>query len=467
MSADTGRVPAAASAHEAGAAALSPDEQLRRMPASQKLRILAGSLVGSTIEWFEFFLYASAASIVFSKQFFPSDNEFISIMLSYLTLALTFFVRPFGGAVFAHLGDRIGRKRTLVVTLLLMGIATMGIGLLPNYAAIGMAAPILLILLRLVQGLAISGEWGGAVLLAYEYAPRERRGLFGSIPQVGISLGMLLATATMALLSFMDPEAFAAWGWRIPFVGSILLILLGLWIRGGVDETPAFRKVQEQGRQAKLPILEVFRKHWRAVLVVIGAKAVETAPFYIVATFILSYATSQAVGFDKPTVLTAVSVAALVTSICIPFAGALSDRFGRMAVFVTGAVLMAAFAFPYFLMVNAHEAGLLFAASIIALGLIWPLITGTYSTLASEIFSADVRYTGITLGYQVGAALVGGTAPLIATGLMEAFHGSWVPVAVFIIAMAVISIVSILLARSIARHETELDLAEAPDAPTS
>lgn len=412
------------------------------MTTKLKLRVLGGSLSGSTIEWFEFFLYASAAALIFDKQFFPSDDPVVSLMLSYLSLSLTFFIRPLGGIIFSHLGDRIGRKKTLVITLWLMGIATMAIGFLPNYDTIGIWAPVLLVTCRLIQGLAISGEWGGALLLAYEYAPTKLRGFFGSVPQMGVAIGMLLSTLAMAALSSLPSESFNAWGWRIPFIASVLLVVIGLWLRSGLDETPAFRKTQAEGKTAKLPIVTVLRDHWRAVLVAIGAKIVETAPFYIFATFIISYATGS-LGFERTTALLAVSIAAGIAAFTIPFAGKLSDRWGRRRVFLTAAVAMALFAFPYFMMLNIGMTWSLILATTIAVGFIWPAITATYGTLSSEMFSPEVRYTGITLGQQVGAAAAGGTAPLIATLLLNEFNNSWIPIAIFIVICSVISIVSV------------------------
>lgn len=438
-----------------------PVETQPELSRGMKLRILGGSLSGSTIEWFEFFLYASAAALVFDKQFFPSDDPFVSLMLSYLSLSLTFFIRPLGGVIFSHLGDRIGRKKTLVLTLVLMGAATVGIGLLPNYDMIGIWAPILLIGCRLIQGLAISGEWGGALLLAYEYAPRNKRGFFGSVPQMGVALGMLLSTLAMAGLSLLPSDDFDSWGWRIPFVASVLLVILGLWLRSSVEETPAFREAKETGKTPKLPIATVLRHHWRAVLVVIGAKVVETAPFYIFATFIVSYATGV-LDFERTQVLGAVSFGALLAAFTIPLAGSLSDGPGRRRVFMYGAIGMAVFAFPYFLLLNLGMFWSLVLATVIAIGVLWPMVTATFGTMASEIFAPEIRYTGITLGQQVGAAAAGGTAPLLATLLLHEFNNSWVPIASFILVCALISLASVANIRRVAAPGTDfmLDLAQ-------
>ena len=428
---------------------MSADTTQARPP---RAKVLIASLTGSTIEWFDFFLYGTAAALVFDELFFPSDDPFISLMLSYLTFSLTFFIRPLGGVVFSHIGDRIGRKRTLIITLSLMGGATMLIGLLPTYDSVGILAPVLLVALRIVQGMGIGGEWGGALLLAYEYAPENRRGLFGSVPQMGITSGMLLASLALTGMSLLPDDQFEAWGWRLPFVASVLLVLLGLWIRSGIDETPSFAKAKKEGDVARLPVVETFRFHWRAVLVAVGAKVVETAPFYIFGTFVVSYATGT-LSFDNTTVLNAVTIGAIVATVCIPIAGRLSDTFGRQRVYLVGATLLALFIAPYFLMLGTGSTFMLILATVIGLGVLWSPITATIGTLCSEIFSTRVRYTGVTLGYQIGAALAGGTAPLIATWLLSRFDESWVPVAGYLVFTAVVSIVAVSLARRASNAE--------------
>lgn len=405
-------------------------------------RILIASLVGSSIEWFDYFLYGTVSALVFNQLFFVNEDPTIGLLLSYASFALAFFIRPFGGVIFSHIGDRIGRKKTLVLTLSLMGVATFGMGLLPTYQAVGIWAPILLITLRLVQGLGIGGEWGGALLLAVEYAPAEKRGLFGAIPQMGVTIGMLLGTVALSIMTLLPENAFMTWGWRIPFIFSALLVFFGLWIRKGIDETPSFKKVKESGEVPKLPIVETLKNYWREVLIAVGAKVVETAPFYIFSTFVVSYATAN-LGFSRTATLTAVMIATIITTILIPIMGNLSDKIGRKKLFIGGTIGMALFAFPYFWLLQQKSVLLLIVATVIGLGVIWAPITAVLGTMFSEIFDAKIRYTGITLGYQIGAALAGGTAPLVATALLDRFNNSYVPVAIYIIFASVLSLAAI------------------------
>ncbi len=424
------------------------------MDKKQTRRVLIASLVGSSIEWFDYFLYGTVAALVFNQLFFVTEDPTVGLLLAYASFALAFFIRPFGGIIFSHIGDRIGRKKTLVLTLSLMGVATFGMGLLPTYQAIGVWAPILLITLRLVQGLGIGGEWGGALLLAVEYAPPEKRGLYGSIPQMGVTIGMFMGTIALWLMTMLPEESFITWGWRVPFILSALLVVFGLWIRKGIDETPEFKKVQESGEIPKLPIVDTLKYHWREVLIAIGAKVVETAPFYIFSTFVVSYATTN-LEFTRTNTLTAVMIATVVTTILIPVMGNLSDKVGRKKLYVTGTVGMALFAFPYFWMLQQGSVALLIIATVIGLGIIWAPITAVLGTMFSEIFDAKIRYTGISLGYQIGAALAGGTAPLVATALLVRFDNSYIPVAIYIIFTALISLVAIWAVKDRSRQQLD------------
>lgn len=417
-------------------------------------RVLVASLVGSSVEWFDYFLYGTVAALVFNQLFFVTDDPAFGTLYAFATFALAFFIRPLGGVIFSHIGDKIGRKQTLILTLSLMGSATFLMGVLPTYAQIGIWAPVLLILLRLIQGLGLGGEWGGALLLAVEYAPKEKRGFFGSFPQMGVTIGMLLGTIAVSIMTLLPDESFISWGWRVPFILSALLVIFGLWIRKGIEETPSFQKAQQKGKIAKLPIADTLKYHWREVLIATGAKVVETAPFYIFSTFIVSYGT-QNLDFNETTVLMSVTVATIITTILMPVMGSLSDKIGRKVLYVGGSILMILYAFPYFWLIHQGNVILLFLATIIGLGIIWAPITAILGTMFSEIFSANVRYTGVSLGYQIGAAVAGGTAPFVATALLIAFDNSYIPVALYIIFTAIVSLIAIWTVKD--RHNQELD----------
>lgn len=413
-------------------------------------KVLIASLTGSAIEWFDYFLYGTAAALVFNKIFFPMVDPVIGLILSYLSFSLTFFIRPIGGVLFAHIGDRIGRKKTLVLTLSLMGGATVMIGLLPTYEMIGLWAPALLILMRIIQGMGIGGEWGGALLLAYEYTPEKRKGFFGSIPQAGVTIGMLMATFIVSLMTLFSEADFLSWGWRIPFLLSSVLVLLGLWIRKDIDETPDFQKVKASGQVAKAPLRDTLKHHWREVLIAAGLKVVETAPFYIFSTFVVSYATST-LTYQKSQALEAVTLGALVATIMIPLMGLLSDKVGRQRMYAISVFVLGLFIVPWFMLLNTGTTWGIVLATVIAFGVLWAPVTAVLGTLCSEIFSANVRYTGITLGYQLGAALAGGTAPLIATGLLAKYDGDWVPVAWYLAVTVTISLIAIFCASRVKR----------------
>jgi metabolite-proton symporter len=429
-------------------------DKARQIDDATRRRALLGSAVGSAVEWYDYFLYGTMASIVFAPLFFPSADPVASQMLSLASFALAFLIRPVGGVVFAHIGDRIGRKKTLVMTLTIMGLATVGIGLMPTYDAIGYWAPILLTFLRLLQGLALGGEWGGGLLMAVEYSPSNKRGLYGAIPQTGALFGLALGnlTASGANAIFTNEE-FLAYGWRIPFLLSVLLVGLGLWIRNAVDETPSFQKVRAENTTARVPLLETLKHHWRAVLVTIGAKLLETSTFFIFATFSLTYAIS--VGFTRGTALNAILLAAIVAIPVMLAVGALSDRIGRKKMYTLGGIAMIVYIIPYFWLLNQKSAGLLFLAVTIGFGVIWSMYGAVLGTLFAESYSPEVRYTGVSLGYQIGAALVGGPAPLIATWLLQQYGGSYIPIGVFIIGCALVSLLAVAFARD--KHGQSLD----------
>lgn len=385
------------------------------------------------------------ASAVFGVLFFPSDDQFVSTMLALASFALAFLIRPIGGIVFSHMGDRIGRKKTLVITLSLMGISTALMGALPTHAQIGLWAGLLLTFLRLVQGLALGGEWGGGVLLAVEYSPRKKRGFYGAVPQTGALFGLALGNLTVTgLLAAMSEEAFLSWGWRIPFLLSALLVLFGLWVRNKVDETPAFRKIKSERKEVKVPIVEIFKTQWPSVLKAIGAKLIETSTFFIFATFSVSYAIG--LGYSRSEALNAVLLAAVIAIPCMLAIGSLSDRIGRKKLYLFGTVLAVVYIVPYFWMVNQMSVPLFTIATIVGFGAIWSIYGALMGTFLAESFTADVRYTGISLGYQVGAAIAGGPAPLIATALVGRTN-NYPMIGIFVGICAIISFVSVLYTR--------------------
>lgn len=407
-------------------------------------RVVLASFVGTTIEWYDFFIYGTAAALVFGKLFFPMENEFVGRMAAYGTFAIGFFARPLGGVIFGHYGDRIGRKAMLVTTLMMMGVATFLIGVLPTYGTIGIAAPIGLILLRLVQGFGVGGEWGGAVLMAVEHGHEGKRGFYGSCVQMGVPVGLLLATGVYSIFSRMPEEQFLAWGWRIPFLLGIVLLGIGMFIRLRIVESPLFAKAQESKGVSKLPILEVFRKHPKNVFLAMGARFAENACFYLFSVFVLSYAVDR-LGVAKQTVLTGVWIAAAVQIIAIPAFGILSDRVGRRPIYLGGAIFIAMFAFPFFWMIETKVTAIIWLAII--LGLVGhAAMYGPQAAFFSELFGTRVRYSGASIGYQLASPFAGGLAPMIATALLEWSGGRSWPVSTYLIATAAITLVAIYFA---------------------
>ncbi|MEU7527836.1 MFS transporter [Saccharothrix sp. NPDC042600] len=412
-------------------------------------KVVIGSLIGTTIEWYDFFLYGSAAAIVFNKLFFPNADPLTGTLLAFTTYAIGFLARPLGGLVFGHFGDKVGRKKLLVLSLMLMGGATFAMGLLPTYAAIGVGAPLLLTFLRLVQGFALGGEWGGAVLIVSEHGSAERRGFWASWPQAGVPMGNLLATAVLAVLAAVQTdEAFLSWGWRVPFLLSGVLVLVGLWIRLSVSESPIFLEAQAKAEKDKVaekpPIVGVVRDHWREVLVAMGARMAENVSYYVITAFILVYITTS-LGLPRSTGLNAVLIASVAHLVTIPLWGALSDKIGRRTTYLLGAVGIGAWMFPFFLLLDTKSFGPIVLAVTVGL-VLHGAMYGPQAAYFSELFGTKVRYSGASIGYQLASIAAGALAPIIATALLRDFK-SWVPIVFYVLAMCVITVIAVVVSR--------------------
>ncbi|MGY1811510.1 MFS transporter [Blastococcus sp. SYSU D00820] len=414
-------------------------------------RVVGASIIGTTVEWYDFFLYGSAAALVFGPLFFPEQDDFVGVLAAFATYAVGFFARPVGALVFGHYGDRLGRKRLLVISLLMMGGATFCIGLLPTYDSVGVLAPILLIALRLVQGFALGGEWGGAVLIVSEHGKPEHRGFWASWPQAGAPAGNLLATGVLALLATVQSdEAFEAWGWRIPFLLSAVLILVGLYVRLTVTESPVFLEAQREaeakaaasGAVEKAPIVTVLTRYKREVLTAMGARIAENVSFYLLTAFSLTYLTDVE-GLDSSFALNAVLIASAVHLVTIPLWGALSDRIGRKPVYLFGALGVGAWAFAFFGLLGTGDFFL--AVVAITVGLLFHgAMYGPQAAFFSELFGTKARYTGVSVGAQLASLVAGAPAPLIALALLGSFADPNVfAVALYIVACAVITLVAV------------------------
>ncbi|NLT25482.1 MAG: MHS family MFS transporter [Microbacteriaceae bacterium] len=427
--------------------------------ARERRKVAAATIIGTTIEWYDFFIYANAAGLIFRELFFEPVQGPLGQILTFLTVGISFLFRPLGAALVGHYGDKLGRKLMLVITLLLMGVATTLIGVLPTYDAIGVAAPILLITLRILQGISAGGEWGGAVLMAVEYAPVNARGRYGMYPQLGVPIGMLLATAVLALMSgVISPgEAFNEWGWRVPFIFSIVLVIVGFIVRATVDESPVFKEIAQAGKRAKMPLAELFRKHWKLVVLLALVFAGNNASGYMITGgFILNYSAGpeSALQMDRTGVLNAVTIAAVVWLVFTFVSGYLADWIGRKNTYVLGWLWMAVFVFPLFWFVNSGDLVLLTVGmGLFAVGL--GLTYGPQAAWYAETFPASVRTSGVSMAYAIGAIVGGAFAPTIAATLVNEF-GTTLAVSQYLMVFIVIALAATLILRD--RRGIPLDI---------
>jgi metabolite-proton symporter len=417
---------------------------MKRSDSRTVRQVILASFIGTTIEWYDFFLYGTAAALVFNRLFFPNVDPLIGTLSSFGTFAVGFVARPLGGIIFGHFGDRVGRKAMLVYSLVIMGVATFLIGLLPTYSSVGIWAPVLLVVLRTVQGIGVGGEWGGAVLMAVEHAPSNRRGFAGSWPQMGVPAGSLLSTLVFYLFTAnLTEEQFYSWGWRVPFLLSVLLIVVGMFIRLNIVESPAFVEVQEKQSQHTRPIVVAIRDYRRNVLLAMGMRMAENGLFYVYTVFVLSYGPG-ALGLSRDIFLSGVSLAALGGLVAIPLYGALSDRVGRRPLYLFGSLFSLCWAFPFFWLLETRSTPLIWAAVVIGVAVGHNAMYGPQAAYFSELFGANVRYSGASLGYQMASLLSGAPAPFIATALL-AWSGRNA-VAVYMMVLAAITVTAAYLA---------------------
>ena len=437
--------------------AATPDEKAIR-------KVVISALVGATIEWYDFFLYGVVAGIVFSKLYFPGSDPVVSTLLAYTTFAVGFVTRPLGGVIFGHFGDKIGRKSMLVITLMIMGVATFLIGLVPTYAQIGIAAPLLLLLLRVAQGIGLGGEWGGAVLMAYEYAPKEKRGFYASLPQIGLALGLCLASGVVALLSWLlTDEQFMSWGWRIAFLLSGVMVVVGMYIRLHVQETPEFAAVKARNAEARIPFMDMIRRYPGNVLKGMGARYIDGVFFNIFGVFSINYLTNT-IKISRTEALLGVMAAAVVMCFTIPFFGRLSDRIGRTKVFMWGSIITALAAFPgFWLMMHSNgNMFMIWLAIIVPFGILYASVYGPEAALFCDLFDAKVRYTGISFVYQFSGIFASGITPIIATALLKSGGGEPWQICMYVLFAG---LVSAWCAWLIGRSPQPGDIVESPAMP--
>jgi metabolite-proton symporter len=430
---------------------------------SNTRRAIIASTIGTTIEWYDFFLYGFAAALVLGKLYFPSKDPTTGTLLAFATYFGGFAARPVGAAIFGHYGDRIGRKKTLIATLFLMGLATFAVGLVPTYAAIGIWGGIILTLLRVMQGVGVGGEWGGSVLMSVEWGHKGKRGFIGSWPQFGVPAGLVLSIGALNIMNALTtPAQFLAWGWRVPFLFSIVLVGVGLYIRLGILESPVFAKLHAEGKVERTPVWEVLRLQWKEVILTALIRTGEQAPFYLFTVFVLTYGT-EVLKFKRGALLNDVFVAAIVSLFSIPFWGYISDLVGRKRLYLIGATVMLLFSFPYFLMLDSKVPLLVLLAIVVSLP-IHDMMYGPLAAITAEAFTGRLRYSGASLGYQLASITAGGPAPLIAIYLFSVYKNS-APIALYMAICAVVSIVAASMLVNRDKQDITVEYAEVGEKP--
>jgi len=418
-------------------------------------KIVAASAFGTIIEWYDFFVYGTAAALVFGRLFFPVSDPTVSTLAGLSVYAVGYVARPLGGIIFGHFGDRVGRKSMLVLSMVLMGFGTFLVGVLPTYEQIGILAPVLLVLLRLLQAVGLGGEWGGAVLLVSESAPAQRRGLFGSFVQLGNPTGRLIATGVFALAARLPEGDFLSWGWRIPFLASALLIVVGLVIRFQIDETPEFQKLREGKRTAKMPVVEALSKYRRETTIAVGLKLTEVAWVGILTVFAVTYLTQQ-LGMQRSVVLDAVTLATLIELFVMPLAGWLSDTIGRRKIYLVGTVFGILLAFPIFWLFETRDVTIVTWSIVAGICLCQAVVFALHASFMPELFGTNVRYSGISLGFQLGAAIGGGLTPVVAAAIVAWSGGATWPVSLMLVTLGVLTFIAVLSTRETAARPMRL-----------